>query len=130
MISKKHIKLGAGIAGAIALIAVYKTFNPSGNEFFPKCPFYASTGLKCPGCGSQRAVHHLLNFNIAGALWENYLLVISIPYLILGFHIEFTPNKTERILKWRKKLFGITAIYVIIVIVISFWILRNTPLLN
>ena len=130
MISEKLIKLGDCMAGAIALLAVYKTFNPSGNEFFPKCPFYASTGLKCPGCGSQRAVHHLLNFHMAGARWENFLLVSTIPYLMLGFYIEFTHNKTERILKWRKKLFGIKAIYVILVIVISFWILRNTPLLN
>lgn len=130
MISKKHIIWGAGIAGALALIAVYKTYNPSSSELFPKCPFYATTGLKCPGCGSQRAVHHLLNFNILGALKENLLLVISIPYLILGFYIELTPNKTDRVIALRKKLFGLNAIYIILTVVILFWILRNTPLLN
>ena len=39
-------------------------FNPSSFTFYPRCPFYVLTGYKCPGCGTLRAIHHILNGNI------------------------------------------------------------------
>ena len=63
--------------------AVYFNFNPVESFFFPKCPFLMLTGLKCPGCGSQRAIHALLHFDIRSAFLHNALLIISIPYILL-----------------------------------------------
>jgi len=113
---------------AISLVVIYltyKAFNPYNYDFFPKCPFLWLTGYKCPGCGSQRAIHYLFNFDIYHAFYENMLLVISIPYLILGAYFDLVILKTERQFRFRKFLYGQKAIMVILIIVFGFWILRN-----
>lgn len=122
---KKKIKWGIVFIVLIVLIFLYRTFNPIDNNYFPKCPFRKLTGYKCPGCGSQRAIHYLLNFDIRNALRENLLLVISIPYLLIGFAFDLSRVKSEKILIWRKRLFGTKAIIIVLLLVISFWILRN-----
>ncbi|MFZ1686189.1 MAG: DUF2752 domain-containing protein [Flavobacteriales bacterium] len=49
---------------------------------YPGCLFRSLTGLLCPGCGSQRALHDLLHLNVSGAFGHNALLVLSIPLLL------------------------------------------------
>ena len=44
-----------------------------------------STDIKCPGCGSQRAIHSLLNLDIKSAFGYNPLLVCTLPYIIMAF---------------------------------------------
>ncbi|MDF1518663.1 MAG: DUF2752 domain-containing protein, partial [Lutibacter sp.] len=93
--------------------------------YLPECPLYFTTGIYCPGCGSQRATHQLLNFNIFGVLQQNILYFISL--LILGYH--FIVTGSNRIFK--KQLYNY--VYhpkmplVILTIIIIFWILRNIP---
>jgi hypothetical protein len=116
------------IAISISLIVfyiIYTYFNPNEADFFPKCPFLLLTGYQCPGCGSQRAIHYLFNFDIVHAFYENMLLVISIPYIILGAYFDMVEIKTDRQLRIRKFLYGQKAIFVIFVFIIGFWILRN-----
>ncbi|WP_211224615.1 DUF2752 domain-containing protein [Salinimicrobium xinjiangense] len=93
--------------------------------FFPACPFYTYTGFLCPGCGSQRAIHHLLNFHFSGALTQNPLMVLSLPYVLAGLIIDRLPHYSPAIRKWRQVLFGRKAIYIILAAIISFWIFRN-----
>ncbi|MFW6247402.1 MAG: DUF2752 domain-containing protein [bacterium] len=107
------------------LAILYKTYNPSGNIYFPKCLFSELTGLKCPGCGSQRAIHYLLNFDILSAIRENVIIMLSIPYVLTGLVFDTLKKPNEKILKWRKVLFGQTAIFLILTLIIAFWILRN-----
>lgn len=116
------------VFGAVALLTVvYAFFNPAETPWFPKCPFRLLTGFECPGCGSQRAIHHLLHFDIPAAFAENMLLVVAIPYLVTGFAFDMSHPTNETVLKWRKRLFGTTAIIVILTVIILFWILRNIP---
>ncbi len=122
---KKVLKWFFIISFIIILILLYKTYNPGSISYFPKCPFKEFTGLKCPGCGSQRSIHYLLNFEFLNAFKANAILVLSIPYLLLGFIFDIWRNPSERVLKWRKVLFGQKAIMVVLVIIISFWIVRN-----
>lgn len=105
------------------LIVLYGTVNPATNPF-PKCPFKQFTGYQCPGCGSQRAVHQLLHFEIAEAFQLNPLLILSIPYVVIGLAFEHI-SLNDRWLSIRKTLFGPHAIKVIIAIVFAFWLLRN-----
>lgn len=76
-------KLYWGVALLCLAGYVYYSFNPSLYAFFPPCPFRTLTGLPCPGCGSQRAIHCLLHLNVAGAFRQNALLVLSLPIVLL-----------------------------------------------
>lgn len=102
---------------------IYFILDPS-NGLFPQCPFYWLTGYKCPGCGSQRAIHELLHLHFGNALKQNALLVISIPYIMTGFFFDFT-NLGELWPRARKILFGPSTIKIIAVVVIAWWIIRN-----
>ncbi len=108
----------------VVLALIYWRFNPSAVDYFPKCPFLQITGLKCPGCGSQRAVHFLLNGRLRAAFFENPLLVAIIPYLVAGLLFE-TLNWKEKYPAARKFLFGPRAVLVVLFVVVGFWILRN-----
>ena len=54
--------------------------NPTQYLFMPKCPFKLITGLSCPGCGIQRAVHAMLHGEFVKGIKYNYYLVYSGPY--------------------------------------------------
>ena len=109
----------------ICIILIFKNYSPYETNIFPPCPFYSFTGLKCPGCGSQRAIHYLLNFNIIEAIKENVLLVISLPYIILYFIISNLIISKDKRAKWHSIFFGTKAIRIIIVVIISHFVVRN-----
>ncbi len=109
----------------IAIALTYRNHNPLESNYFPKCPVYSTTGIKCPGCGSQRAAHHLLNGQVANAFEENPLLILAIPYILFGMVIDSTKESSDNLLKWRKILFGQKAIYVVLFIIVIFCISRN-----
>lgn len=122
----KVLKWGIAIIFISILAILYKSYNPTGNIYFPKCPFLELTGYKCPGCGSQRAIHYLLNIDILNAIKQNIILVISIPYILTGLVFDAIKKPNQNMLKWRKTLFGQKAIFIILSIITTFWILRNT----
>ena len=122
---KKLLKWGFALILLIVLALLYRSYNPIENSFFPRCSFRELTGYKCPGCGSQRAIHYLLNLEFYQAFKENVLLIISIPYLFAGFVFSLIKKPNERLLKFRKVFLGEKAIYIILTIIIAFWILRN-----
>ena len=63
--------------------ALFFAFNPALYPF-PRCPLFFLTGLHCPGCGSQRALHALLHGRVAQAAGLNLLAVLSLPVLAVG----------------------------------------------
>ncbi len=66
----------------------------------PKCPFKLLTGLNCPGCGIQRAVHALLHGRFAEAISYNYFLVYSVPYVSSFVVLWLIPeNRAREILR-------------------------------
>lgn len=109
----------------LILLVVYKFFNPYDVNFYPKCLFYATTGYKCPGCGSQRAIHYLLNLDIKNALKENFLMVISIPYLIFGAITDFYRNKYNFFRTVNEKFYSNKAVWVVFLIIVIYWVVRN-----
>lgn len=82
------------------------------------------TGFECPGCGSQRAFHQLLHLNIAGAFRQNPIVVLYLPYIILGLYLEYMGGK-EKFPRIRDILFGKEAAIIIFTSIILFWIGRN-----
>ena len=106
----------------IVCIVVLYQFNPESSSLFPKCPFLALTHLKCPGCGSQRAIHCLLHFDIVGAARYNLLLVALMPFLLLLCVAELLRTKCPKFYRLLNN--GIT-IFACLVITVAWWVLRN-----
>lgn len=106
----------------IGSVIIYFLFDPSGSVWFPKCPFLMLTGLKCPGCGSQRTIHALLHMDFPEAFHYNALLVCSIPIIIILLIAEtLRKSKPSFYVKVHRPLY----IYIYLAAVILWWIFRN-----
>ena len=57
--------------------------NPHSTSWPLKCPLYLFTGLQCPLCGMQRAIHELLHGNITEAWTLNPGFFLFSPYWIV-----------------------------------------------
>ncbi|WP_158825261.1 DUF2752 domain-containing protein [Mucilaginibacter lacusdianchii] len=112
--------------GILILIGIYFNYNPAKYSFFPKCPFHYLTGLDCPGCGSQRAIYALLHGNIIGAIHQNLLLIISLPFLAIHSGYQALSFVKQKSYKWKVIYHPLTP-KILTVIVVAFWIIRNLP---
>ena len=123
MVSKRRMALIA-VAAAFALMvaAVYFFYDPSTSRFFPRCPFLMATGMKCPGCGSQRAVHDLLNGDVAAAARHNAMMVAFIPVLAVYAAAEFRRTRAPR---FYAALNAPAMVWTIFAVVMAWWIARN-----
>ena len=68
---------------AAGLAALLYAFEPGTDLHFLACPTFTLTGLYCPGCGSTRAVHHLLHGRWGQAFSANALLLVGVPAIAL-----------------------------------------------
>jgi hypothetical protein len=109
----------------LAALVFLRFFNPVGSGFYPPCVFHQLTGLYCPGCGSTRALHQLVNGHPSAALAMNPLLVIMLPLIIYAF-------LSYALLGIRGR--GLPRIFVhpkliklLLFIVVAFGVLRNLP---
>ena len=109
----------------IGIAITYKFLDPSVVPIFPRCPFRLLTGYLCPGCGSQRAIHHLLNLDLPGAWRMNPLLVIALPYLALVLLLQPLAHRSPRCARLRDQLLGYQASVMILVVILLFWVGRN-----
>lgn len=77
----RHRAVNVGIIAVCVLVTliVFGAFDPAGHGFFPRCQFHQLTGLDCPGCGGQRAVHQVLHGHVAAAFHCNALFVSLLP---------------------------------------------------
>lgn len=84
-------------AVAVALGVLYYAVDPARSAWMPRCPLKWMTGLECPGCGSQRAVHALLHGDIAAAWHANALLVALLPAIAAGIWLELRRESHPRL---------------------------------
>ena len=64
-------------------LAALALLDPAETPGFPRCPVFALTGWKCPGCGTARALHAALHGRFADALRLNAALPIALALLAL-----------------------------------------------
>ena len=124
MTGKKRIALRASILiGGVAAAVVYGLFDPAKYVFFPKCPFRLLTGgLRCPGCGSQRAIHALLNLEFKEAFLHNPMVIISIPFLLLLAAASIMKDSQP---DFYNKMNSSLLSKLLLVLFIGWWIIRN-----
>ena len=106
----------------ITFAILYYNYNPASNTLFPKCTFLNATGLKCPGCGSQRAIHALFNGNFTEAFKYNAMLIIGIPIIAILLYLELIRTKKPEIYIKINSKYIIAGIGIVI---IFWWIIRN-----
>lgn len=71
--------VAAAVVFVAFLLVLYYAVDPSSVGWFPQCPFYRLTGLKCAGCGVQRSMHCLLNGEIVAAIRYNAFFCLFVP---------------------------------------------------
>ena len=106
----------------LLFIFIYGSFDPAQAEFFPQCVFHSLTGLQCPGCGSQRAFHQLLHFNLGAAFRYNAFMVLCIPLLLFLLLAELLAEQFPRIHRFAHNSW---LSWGILAVVLLWWLLRN-----
>jgi len=120
-------KAGATVLALLAVLvlsSLYFRLDPARYPF-PRCPVHWLTGLHCPGCGTQRALHALLHGRVAEAISFNLLAALYAP--IVGFGIieeaKSRLTSTRRLTFFYRPWFGWGTLSLALV----FTVLRNLP---
>ncbi|MDD3772086.1 MAG: DUF2752 domain-containing protein [Weeksellaceae bacterium] len=110
-----------------AFLYYFYTYNPDvESSKFIACPSKTFFGLNCPGCGSQRMIHHLLHFEFKQAFHYNPLLFISLPFVI--FLLAQTFSNWVLGTNYRTQLFYSNLfVWFLFGLLIVYAILRNIP---
>jgi hypothetical protein len=114
----------AGSAAAGAALALY-LFDPAHSPFYPRCYFHQFTGLHCPGCGTTRALHQLLNGHVRAAFALNPLAMVALPCLAASYARDLWARLRGR--KVARRPIPSAWIWALAVVVIAFGIARNIP---
>jgi hypothetical protein len=123
--ARDRIILFCGILAAALALAALRAFDPAISGLFPPCPIHALTGWYCPGCGSLRAVHQLLNGHLQAAFAMNPLALIAFPFLLYGLASQVSLQLRGRFLP-RRFIPG-SWIWTLGAAIIAFGIARNIP---
>ena len=121
------MKLAAVFAALAAALGMLRLFDPATSGLFPPCPVRYLTGWYCPGCGSLRAIHQLLEGDFLTALALNPLTVLLSPFLAYGIASYLCFEVRGRHLP--RLFLPATSIRVLGFAIVLFGIARNIPLL-
>ena len=83
------LSVAAAGAGFLYLYFV----DPLTSPFAPPCLFTAIFGVRCPGCGSLRALHALAHGDLKAALAFNAPLVYVLPLIAALLLLLFPSQK-------------------------------------
>lgn len=117
-----RLKTILAIAAAAALLAVYYTVDPAAQRWMPVCVLRQATGLSCPGCGTQRAVHALLHGDIAAAWGFNALFVAILPVVA---YLAWVETQRRRRPGLYMRVYGKWTAVAAIVVLAAWMLLRN-----
>jgi Protein of unknown function (DUF2752) len=114
-----------GIAAGSVFLFLFNPSSPSNQIPFPVCPFFALTGFACPGCGTTRGLHLLLHGNVVAAFRFNPLMMVLLPCLLYALVRHTNAVMRGRPIKGNQ--LNAKYIWLLFFVVLSFWIIRNTP---
>ena len=119
---RRSLIIVAVLALLLVIGFIYYALDPTTSGIFPRCPFLTLTGYKCPGCGSQRAFHALLNGEVAAAFRYNAMLFISVPCVALLLLIESLRTSKPRLyLRINTPLLS----GAFLALILGWWLMRN-----
>ncbi len=106
----------------IGFAFIYYYYGDSLMKIIPPCVLYWYCGIKCPVCGAQRAIYHLLHGNIIEAFRLNWLIVV---FIFTGFFLYIRLLYSYLIKNERDLKFIAGWICLSVICAIIFTILRN-----
>lgn len=115
------IMVGAAAAAACVAVAVH---DPNQSGAWLVCPFLATTGFYCVGCGTLRSLHALLHGDPSRAWAMNPGFLLTLP--VLAAMWVFTLRRAWRGVPQRWEP-GPIVLGAIPVVVVLYWVLRNVP---
>ena len=118
----KYRHLLATVVAALSAGTLF-VWPPAEVSFFPKCLFFPTTSLYCPGCGGQRAVHALLHMHLGKALRCNLLTMSALPFLAVAYY-RWTTRVWYAAMPPPRRPYP-KAIWSLLEFIILFWVLRN-----
>lgn len=89
------------------------------------CIFFEITGLYCPGCGITRAIISLIKLDFIQAFRYNPLIIVVFPFLLI--YIIYSTHCWLFDKKNSLHKIPNSILYIILIIIILFGILRNIP---
>ena len=110
---------------ALPCLALLYFRNPEEGVLYPPCLFYALTGLHCPGCGTLRGLHQLLNGNLLAAFGYNPYTMLALP--VLGYAYLAALLLTVSGKRLPTVFIPPALIWGLLAAVLTFWALRNVP---
>jgi hypothetical protein len=108
-----------------AVLVLLLSFRHPGELALPTCPLHWATGLHCPGCGSLRALHFLLQGEWLLALRYNLLAIILLPLIAWLWVAEVTQAFGRRF-PLRSSL-SARASWLLLAAILLFGVARNLP---
>jgi hypothetical protein len=121
---QRRIALLLAVLAPAGLVILYCN-PPVENSWYPACFFHKWTGLHCPGCGSTRALYHLLHGDVAQAVAYNVLGMLLMP--VLGIwalrHSAYLVRGGDP----PRRLLSSRMIKALFWLVVAYWIARNLP---
>lgn len=112
------------VAACVLGLTILFLYNPEQTIWMPKCPVYVLTGLKCPACGFQRAMHSMLHLRFAQAVRYNLFLVFAIPYAVSLVIVTWLDPK-NKLKRLRQLCYSHVTIYIYLFCFVAWWIVRN-----
>ena len=93
-------------------VAALCLLDPVETPGFPRCPVFALTGWKCPGCGTARALHAALHGRFAEALRFNAALPVALA--LVAYAVAFPRRALRPAFAWA-----------VLALVLGWGVLRN-----
>lgn len=113
--------VGLGIVTAFVYVTLV---DPNAHGNYPTCPWLLLTGYYCPGCGFLRMVHALGHAQFGTAFGLNPLAFVMVPVLLYAWVRWLVRSIRGRP---RETVLHPAFIWVFLVVLIGFWIVRNLP---
>ena len=116
-------QIGKKLVGLLAIGVAYYLFITLTGWKIP-CVFYLISGKYCPGCGVTRMCLALVRLDFSAAFHHNALVMVLLPFaLCYGIYRWIAYARTGKTDFSKPEQIGLI---VVALLVMAFWILRNT----
>lgn len=116
LLRRRPVVIAVAVIVAVMLLGVFYANTTPESGLYPRCVFKMLTGLSCPGCGSQRAIHSMLGGDFEAAFRHNALFVVELPLIALLLSARLLGSRAPKLNRLLSARFFILFILATIII--------------